>query len=40
MGEESEDVVSFILQNNLGELLELAEGVGEFSECEAFSDPH
>jgi hypothetical protein len=40
MGEDSDDVVNFILQKNLGELLDLAEGVGDFSECEAYSEPH
>lgn len=38
MGEDSDDVVSFILSKNLGELLDLAEGVGEFKEYEAHSD--
>lgn len=38
MGEDSDEVVSFILSKNLGELLDLAEGVGEFGEYEAHSD--
>jgi hypothetical protein len=34
----SEYVVSHILRTNLSELLELAEGVGEFGEYEAHKD--
>jgi len=38
LGEDSDKVVEHILKMNLGELLELAEGVGEFGEYEAYSE--
>jgi hypothetical protein len=37
-GVDHQQVVDHILKLNMGELLDLAEGVGEFGEYEAFSE--
>lgn len=38
IGSDPEKVVEHIMKMNMGELLDLAEGVGQFGEYEAYSD--